>query len=340
MHPLLRILLANQVLALLLLSAFALAVRPSQFSAIALMTFVFSNAIGGSVGLLFWVGERSGYLEALSRPARFAVRSMIGALGTVIGVGLALGGLHLLIPSLRPDPSAVLRLGGFALLVTAAMTLLHFTLGHLKARVEEKAIELQKLREIEAQTRLATLQTKVNPHFLFNTLNTLLNLVRSEPDRAEELILRLSELYRRILTLPEGGTLPLSEELELVREYLSIEQVRLGSRLAFEIHCTPEASGVELPPLLVEPLVQNAVKHGLSAKPEGGTIRIRAEREGGRLGITVEDDGAGSAGTATGCGFGLENLRQRLRLHYHQRARLEAGAREGGGYRARIEVPA
>jgi LytS/YehU family sensor histidine kinase len=259
--------------------------------------------------------------------------------GTILGVSVSLLVIKALRPGLSLDRSAILNTGAFALLIASVMAVLNILMLRLKAGIEQKAIELQKLRELEAQTRLTSLQAKVNPHFLFNTLNTMLNLVHTSPDAVEDLILRLSELYRSVLKLPDTGCIALSEEFELVRRYLEIEQIRLGSRLTFEMEMAPEAAAVRIPPLFVEPLAENAVKHGIGPKPEGGHIRIRARIEGTFLLVVVEDDGAGASPEKSAGGFGLYSIRERLRILYGGRGSLLLVPSPHGGFRAELKVP-
>lgn len=339
MNLLLRIFLANQVLAALLTCAFALVVGLRHLGEVALTTFLFTNAVGGCVGSMFALMDRSGIYHGSPAPVRNLLRAGVVVVGTALGLALALALLRLLRPNSAMGWGALRELALFALLVTVTMTGLNIAFQRLKRRIEEKAVEVQKLRELEAQTRLLNLQGKVNPHFLFNTLNSMLNLVHTAPETLETLIVRLSELYRRVLQLPESGTVPLADELELVRLYLEIEQVRLGERLRFSIVAEPGTATFPIPPLLVQPLVENAVKHGIGPRPEGGEIRVTARVDGKVLTISVEDDGAGVGGSAKGSGFGLYGVRERLRLLHGDHARLLAAPREEGGFRAELQVP-
>lgn len=339
MRLLLRILLVNQILAALLIIAFALIYGPRSLPNLWMPVFVFTQTVGGCVGLLFAGLNASGIYHGAPRTAQALARAGAVLVGTAVGIGIGFLVIKAVRPGIRFNSSAMLTTGGFALLIASVMAALNILLGRLKASIEQKAIELQKLRELETQTRLTSLQGKVNPHFLFNTLNTMLNLVHTSPDAVEDLILRLSELYRSVLKLPETGTITLDEELDLVRRYLEIEQIRLGARLTFGLDMDPEVAEVRIPPLLVEPLAENAVKHGIGPKPEGGHIRIRAHIEGAFLRVVVEDDGAGSSAVKSGEGFGLYSIRERLRLLYGETARLDAALSPGGGFRAELKVP-
>jgi len=208
-----------------------------------------------------------------------------------------------------------------------------------KRNLERQIRENEQLKELQIRTKLAALQSKINPHFLFNTLNTVVDLVHKDPHTVERIILDLSEIYRKLLFLPETATIPLGEELELVRAYLDIEKIRMGRRLEYEISIDEPLRGFRVPPLLIEPLVENAVIHGISPKKEGGRVSVEVVAEPNRLRIVVADEGCGFNPALVGPGFGLSSVAERLRLNYRGRARLSIESRSGGGTRAIVELP-
>lgn len=331
--------LLNLGVAGLLLLLEMMILGPRALPKLWLPMLVTTFAVGGSVeAALIGLSDREFYRAARRRTQR-ALFALAILLSTCFGVGLATGVLKLLYPGWSLSPGTVLPILAFSLAVATLVATLRTLYADLKERIEQKAIEVQKLRELEARSRLAALQGKVNPHFLFNTLNTMVGMVRRSPRELESLILALSDLYRRVLLLPEEGLIPLSEEIELVRRYLEVEQVRLGPRLRYEVDLGPGTASRRVPPMLVEPLVENALKHGISPKLEGGTVRITAREEEGGTRVTVEDDGAGVGSNAPSCGFGLYSIRERLRLACGGAARLEAGPVPGGGFRAELLVP-
>ena len=174
--------------------------------------------------------------------------------------------------------------------LTCALILVHQRLSaDLARRVRDNA----RLERLQVEAQLSLLQSKVNPHFLFNTLSTMLELVRSDPAKVERMILNLSEIYRKVLTWPESARVRLEEELALVRQYLEIEKIRMGPRMEFSIELSDEASRAEIPPLILEILVENAVRHGVAPRKEGGAIRVAASRRDGTLLLEVTDDGVG-----------------------------------------------
>src|SRR5439155_1350000 len=149
----------------------------------------------------------------------------------------------------------------------------------------------QELVELAATAQLAALRAQINPHFLFNSLNSIAQLIRADPDRAEACVERLAEMFRYVLRYGEKDFVPLAEELEMARAYLDIERARFGDRLRVETHVDPPSLQHLIPNLILQPLVENAVRHGLSRKRGGGTVRIDARLADGCLELSVGDDG-------------------------------------------------
>ncbi|MCC6650207.1 MAG: histidine kinase [Candidatus Eisenbacteria bacterium] len=189
----------------------------------------------------------------------------------------------------------------------------------------------------EAEVR--ALRAQLNPHFLFNSLNSINSLIGSDPEGARSMCERLGDFLRRTLTLAARDTVTLAEELELVDRYLSIEQVRFGERLGVERHIDPAARECRVPPLLLQPLVENAIKHGVAGRLEGGVIRIDVRRDDTRLGIVVENPVDPDAPAQTGTGVGLDNVRRRLDAFGAEEGRLDA-VREPGRFRVLLTLPA
>jgi signal transduction histidine kinase len=171
------------------------------------------------------------------------------------------------------------------------------------------------------------------------SLNAMADLVRSEPESVERMIVNLSDIYRRVLDLPETSGVSLAEELTLVEQYLEIEKIRMGARLSYTIDVPEELRSVVVPPLAIEILVENAVRHGLARRKQGGSLRIAARRHEGAARIEVADDGVGFDGHGSGAGFGLLSVRQRLVLLYGGNASLDVHPAAGGGTRAVLEIP-
>ena len=185
--------------------------------------------------------------------------------------------------------------------------------------------------------RLSELQARIRPHFLFNTLNSAIALVRQDPARAETLLEDLSDLFRHAL-VDQGESVTLSEEVALARRYLGIEQVRFGERLRVEWAIDPHAGDAKLPPLLLQPLVENAVKHGVEPSASGAQVRVSTQRRGGVVVIKVTNTVPNGQGRR-GHGVAQDNVRDRLRLLHDVQGQFQT-ALVDGVYQVRIEVPA
>ncbi len=187
------------------------------------------------------------------------------------------------------------------------------------------------------KARLAELQSRIRPHFLFNTLNSAIALVRAEPARAEALLEDLSELFRHALQ-EQGESVTLGEEIALARAYLAIEQVRFGDRIKLEWSLDASANAARLPPLLLQPLVENAVHHGVEPSADGATVRISTQRRGSRVVVKVTNSVPAGPGTP-GNGLALANVRDRLSLLHDVQGQFQSG-QKNGVFQVRIEVPA
>ncbi|MFF5218012.1 sensor histidine kinase [Micromonospora sp. NPDC000442] len=195
-------------------------------------------------------------------------------------------------------------------------------------------------REAElARAELARLRAQIRPHFLFNALNAIAAVVHEDPDRAERMVVNLGTLLRQALEHGDDRPVPLSAELELTRCYLDIEQQRYGGRLRVSWDVSPDVAEALVPPLVLQPLAENAVRHGLAPRAGGGRVRIVAHREGDTLRLAVEDDGVGPGARSGSGGIGLASVRSRLRAAYGARIELTAGVRPGGGFRVLLRVP-
>jgi two-component system sensor histidine kinase AlgZ len=199
-------------------------------------------------------------------------------------------------------------------------------------------LELRVRATLPAATEagLISLQSRVQPHFLFNTLNTAIALVRVDPGRAEEVLEDLSELFRAALGALEGDS-TLGEEIRLARLYLDIEGMRFGKRLQVEWDIDDAVAQARVPPLLLQPLVENAVRHGVEPNDAGGRVQIRARERNGRAWVQVVNTVGGAA--PPGHGIGLASSRERLRLMHDIRSEFQAGPIDGGRFRVRLAVP-
>jgi len=207
--------------------------------------------------------------------------------------------------------------------------------------VREREVQLARVSEQLADARFAALQAQVNPHFLFNTLNTIAVLVRDDDRQgAVRIVEHLSELLRRTLSQHRANQVSLGEELELVREYVAIEQARFSDRLRPEFHVPDSLLAAVMPSFALQHLVENAIRHGIAREPDAGRLVIAARRDGEMLEITVTDDGVGiDPSVPIPEGHGVDNTRERLRALYGDRASLEIARRVDGGTIATLRVP-
>ncbi|MFT3849362.1 MAG: histidine kinase [Propionivibrio sp.] len=212
----------------------------------------------------------------------------------------------------------------------AAASLYYF---HLRAKAFSPAL---------TEARLQALTARIRPHFLFNSLNAVLALIRAEPRRAETALEELAELFRALMR-DHRDLLPLADEIELCRQYLDLEKLRLGDRLSVEWEIVNVPDDIKVPPLMLQPLLENAVYHGIEPSGEDGTVRIRFARSGDELQIDLTNPCHGEAGAHSGNQMALANIRERLALFYDLEARLEARSVElpGGAseYRVHISLP-
>jgi signal transduction histidine kinase len=226
--------------------------------------------------------------------------------------------------------------GGVLLYLLSAF--LHYTLLAVEATREARQQSLE-LAVLAREAELKALKAQVHPHFLFNSLNSISALTVSDPTRAREMCILLAEFFRKSLALGERPTVSLEEELEVARTYLAIEGLRLGARLTVDESVDEAGKACRLPPLLLQPLVENAVRHGIATRTEGGVLRLRARSDGRRLRLLVENPFDPDAPARPGVGLGLANVRQRLRALHGDEARLDA-ERGPDHFRVTLLLPA
>ncbi|MCC7497589.1 MAG: histidine kinase [Bryobacterales bacterium] len=204
----------------------------------------------------------------------------------------------------------------------------------------ERLIEEQ--QRLLTYARLEALSAQINPHFLFNTLNSVSSLIRTNPAVARAVVVKLSRILRRLLRKHDNYS-PLRDELEFIEDYLSIEIVRFGDKLKFVKEIDPATLDHSVPSMLLQPLVENSLRHGLGSRVEGGTIRLRSRLRDGRLYLTVEDDGVGipevKLATLFEQGIGVSNVNARLKVLFGDNYRMWIDSKPGEGTRTEIELP-
>jgi LytS/YehU family sensor histidine kinase len=258
---------------------------------------------------------------------------VVGAVaGTLIGI-LA-NGLNPI--SFLREYSAFFARSLVVSLLFGAMVSYMFVSLEMLSREKVKRLEVEKNA---AETELKLLQSQMEPHFLFNTLSNIIGLIDTDGDRARRMLESLSSFLRGSLLTARQRTITLSQELDVVRNYLDIFTVRMGDRLDYVIDVPADIMGCRIPPLLVQPLVENAIKHGIEPSVRGGTISVQGVRDGYSIRIEVCDSGVGINEKSPGNGVGLSSIRKRLELLYGARGRLVLEENKPTGVKAAIEIP-
>jgi LytS/YehU family sensor histidine kinase len=218
-----------------------------------------------------------------------------------------------------------------------------FLVGHLRAQVEATALELKRHQlereralKLAAEARLNSLESRLKPHFLFNTINSVLSLIQENPRAAEEMLERLSRLLRSALDAEPARLYELRNELRLVADYLEIEHARFGNRLRFEVEAPEELGSVPVPPYCLQTLVENSMKYAIAARREGGWVRVVVRKEGDGMVLEVTDSGPGFSHHQITEGHGLDTLERRLEVLYGAGAALEVGNEGQGAVRLRL----
>ena len=274
------------------------------------------------------------FFGCFSRPVLYASTAMLRDMTLMQAVALYDGanprrGAKLWASSLVEDAAQYLILQG--ILTGAAFYV------RMKA---EQALRERLANEYD-RARLQALRMQTNPHFLFNTLSAIAGLIRTRPEGAESMVTQLGELFRATLVDRDADLVPLRRELDLGAQYLEIQRARFDSRFDYRIHAPEEVSDALLPPLLLQPLLENAAEHGLTGREGSIAVDVRCSRQGDRVHVVVTNhaetpaDGPGAARH----GFGLENVRERLRAAFGETASFSAAHTNAGSFEARLEFP-
>jgi len=233
--------------------------------------------------------------------------------------------------------AALPTLLGIGVVLYLATLTLHYLLDAVDLGKLSEAREAE-FRILAQDAELRALRAQLNPHFLFNSLNSISALTTIDPPRARAMCILLSDFLRGSLRLGEKRLVSLSEEVDLLKAYLSIEQIRFGSRLQVQWEIDPSTLGEQIPALLLQPLVENAIKHGIAGLTEGGVVRVASRREGNVLELLVENPVDEDTPVVPGLGLGLRQVRSRLQMRFGDRMRFEAGTSDGV-HRVRMVFP-
>jgi two-component system sensor histidine kinase AlgZ len=281
------------------------------------MALVTGGALAATLAWLLAACSLKKLLARISPTRQYLAGALLGALAACYGAGL-LGMANLI----DPVPWFASACAGALLACVLVVALI------LRAKGRTPAT---------TAARLADLQARIRPHFLFNTLNSAIALVRAEPAKAEALLEDLSDLFRHALA-DQAESTRLGEEILLARRYLAIEQVRFGGRLQIEWAIDPAADGARLPPLLLQPLVENAVRHGVEPSESGALLKVSTQRRGNRVVLKVTNTVPAGPGEV-GQGLALDNVRNRLALMHDVQASFQCALTDGV-YQVRLEFPA
>ena len=306
---------------------------------------LFANAIGFAAGFSarFVLPRYSQLPNYLRLPLAILTLLAGGVFGTALVIFL--------------NPLAVFYQASLLLLlmvvdsiVAVVVGLLIYNFERLRDQIEESYAALatnrvreERLRELAARSELKALKAQINPHFLFNALNSISALISADPDAAQRTLERLAGIFRGTLLASEKETVPFRKEIELVDAYLDVERARFGARLKVEQTIDPAALELPVPPLILQPVVENAVRHGIAPKVEGGTLSILAEVRGDSLSVTVQDDGEGTGlielEEMLAGGYGLRNVRDRLATRFGEGEWFRFESSRESGTRVELVLP-
>jgi sensor histidine kinase YesM len=298
------------------------------------VNMVFSQFIGGTIALVnvpIFLRLAPGWRRGLAQAAGLPVSVLLG----ILLAQFLLGYPHTMSPLFWQS----IAIGMMFAVIGSSLFLLAERGHRLELEVRQRRLAEAEQARRETEARLRLLQAQIEPHFLFNTLANVASLIEADPPRARALLDRLNDWLRFALARARSERASLGDELDLLENWLEILAVRFGPRLAWRIEAGAEVRRLPFPPMLLQPLVENAVKHGIEPKVGGGHLRIAVRRVAERLEIEVGDDGAGFDPAHLGSGAGLDNVRARLAALYGDAAHLELGAEPIGGARARLDLP-
>ncbi len=238
-------------------------------------------------------------------------------------------------------PGVVITFAGTIIItvIVSGYEILRHRLENKISELKEAEIENERMKRFETEARLNSLQAKLNPHFLFNTLNTTASLIYEDRKKAEENIIRLSNLYRKVLNISNQTFIPISREIELLEDYLELEKTRFEEKLFYDIKCEEDLRDIKIPGLLLEPLAENAIKHCQDKSAETIKIEICVEKINNDLFMSVTDNGPGFNPEKTDWGFGLYSIQERLKLLYSDGYELNICSDKEEGTKIVIKIP-
>jgi two-component system sensor histidine kinase AlgZ len=301
-------------------------------------TVVVTIAIGGPLHVAYAYPMPRLLPRLRSRLARVLAHALTIVTCVAVGKSVAMPLVHgICEPHIARDSAQESLI---AVAVAAVVVLTTTSYSRLVQRTREIERRAEEAQQAALRAQLEALQSRTNPHFLFNSLNTVASLIATDPACAEQTLERLAGLFRYSLDGSRRSSVRLADELEAVRDYLDVESLRLGERLRWRVEVGDDLGRLRVPPLCLQPLVENAVLHGIAPRRSGGEVRVVVAREGEELSMVVEDDGPGPGRSPhRGTGTALADLALRLEVAYGERAGIEEGRSASGGYRVALRVP-
>ena len=304
-----------------------------------------ANLIGFSIHALYMLGRMLG-LEVRARSSGFGTKivyfSVIPTAGVVIGFQIAAWVFNLGFRNWLSSPGWIVSVATTSVVISGILAAIFYWRereAHAQAALEHEHLRVERIEREAALANLRALQAQIEPHFLFNTLANVASLVDPDPATAKRMLDSFIRFLRSSLAATRMDSTTLGAEAELIAAYLDVLQIRMGTRLRYRIDVPPDLATVAIAPMLLQPVIENAIRHGLEPKLDGGDVAFTARRDGADVLIEIRDTGTGFAPTTRG-GVGLANLRDRLRGLYGDRATLGIGENGGCGAAVMIRIPA
>lgn len=304
------------------------------------INFTFSQSIGLCMCTFILAGHY--FVRGPSIPGHVILLLIAMPAGAATGafIGAQIAGISFS-EILKGSPAFFIQMLFIGILFGTMITYFFFSrerISQTEAQLQQEQIKSLTLEKKTLETHLKLLQAQIEPHFLFNTLSNILSLLESDPERGKAMLEDLTRYLRASLSRTRGKMTTLGQEMDLVRAYLDICKVRMEERLRYTIEVPDKLRDMPFPPMLVQPLVENAVKHGLETKIEGGEILIKAEDQDGCYRLVVADTGSGLSEDSV-AGLGLTNVRERLSALFNRKARLLLEENQPSGLKVIMEIP-
>ncbi|MBC7653861.1 MAG: histidine kinase [Oligoflexus sp.] len=291
------------------------------------ITFMFSVTIATSISFLIKLVDN---YRAKYNPKNFYIIWLSYYFAALVGMTIASEICYFILYTyilnipyhIFSDPKQLLINLVISLVVTTVVGVYQSQRTNLEVRIKEKELDIVKLNQLKTQAELQTLQSRINPHFLYNSLNSIASLIHIDADRAEDMTLKLSKLFRYSINTQNENLTSVKEEVEIVNTYLDIEKVRFGDRINFNLDIAVDTLNDQIPRFILQPLIENAIKHGLNDKIDGGEITLIIYKQEKEIVLIVSDNGKPFP-TELNAGYGLQSTYEKLQLLYGDKYALQ-----------------